>query len=280
MDTNQTIPVETAHLFPILNGLLVELLQSLSPEDWDKPTIAKKWTVKDIAAHLLDGNIRSISTLRDGYLEAKPETVDSYETLLGWLNWRNHLFTDMAKRISPPLLISLLETTGNQLAAFIPTLNPFDQAVFSVAWAGEETSLNWFHIAREYTEFFLHQQQIRHAVNKPGLITPQLFYPFIDTFMYGMPHALRHLEAPLDSRITIKVNTEAGGEWHFAQQANGWQRLKESHGQADCTVTMEPDTAWQLFSKGISPQQALPLVQITGNASFGHSVMGMVAVMA
>lgn len=280
MDTNRHILVETAHLFPILNGLLVELLQSLSPADWDKPTIAKKWTVKDITAHLLDGNIRSLSTLRDGYFEAKPDTVDSYETLLDWLNWRNHMFTDMAKRISPSLLISLLETTGRQLAAFIPTLNPFAPAIFPVAWAGETTSLNWFHIAREYTEFFLHQQQIRHAVNKPGLITQQLFYPFIDTFMYGMPHALRYLEAPLDSIISVKIDTEAGGDWHFVKQIIGWQRINEPTGEVDCSVTMQPDTAWQLFSKGISPQQALPLVQITGNTSYGQSVLSMVAVMA
>lgn len=280
MDTQPQIPVETAHLFPMLNQLLIGLLQSLSVEDWGRPTIAKKWTVKDIAAHLLDGHIRSISVLRDGYFEAKPESVNSYEALLDWLNWRNHLFTDTAKRISPRLLISLLETTGNQLAAHIPTLNPFDPAVFPVAWAGEETSLNWFHIAREYTEFFLHQQQIRHAVNKPGLITPQLFYPFMDTFMYGMPHALRHLQAPLDSRISIKINSEAGGEWHFAKQANGWQRIHEPTSEIDCLVTMDPDTAWQLFSKGISPQQALPLVQMTGNTDFGLSVLNMVAVMA
>jgi hypothetical protein len=40
---------------------------------------------------------------------------------------------------------------------------------FSVARAGEEASLNWFNIAREYSERSLHQQQIREAVGAPGL---------------------------------------------------------------------------------------------------------------
>ena len=56
---NKQVPVETLHLFPVLNKLLIELLSSLSADDWNKPTIAKLWTVKDIAAHLLDTNIRT-----------------------------------------------------------------------------------------------------------------------------------------------------------------------------------------------------------------------------
>ena len=44
----------TQHLFKPLDSKLIELLRSLSPEDWNRPTLAPLWTVKDIAAHLLD----------------------------------------------------------------------------------------------------------------------------------------------------------------------------------------------------------------------------------
>jgi hypothetical protein len=54
-------PLPVAHLFPLLDVELMKLLKSLSPEDWNKPTLAKLWTVKDIVAHLLDGNIRTLS---------------------------------------------------------------------------------------------------------------------------------------------------------------------------------------------------------------------------
>ena len=64
----QEIPIPTVHLFPIIDQKLIELLQSLTPEDWERPTIAKKWRVKDIAAHLLDGNIRTLSLSRDKHL--------------------------------------------------------------------------------------------------------------------------------------------------------------------------------------------------------------------
>ena len=47
-------PIFTAHLFPKLEAMLIELLRSLAPQDWEKQTLAPKWKVKDVAAHLLD----------------------------------------------------------------------------------------------------------------------------------------------------------------------------------------------------------------------------------
>ncbi len=50
-------PIFTAHLFPGLEAKLIELLRGLSPEDWQKQTLATKWKVKDVAAHLLDAQM-------------------------------------------------------------------------------------------------------------------------------------------------------------------------------------------------------------------------------
>ena len=61
-------PVLTAHLFPALDARLVELLRGLTPDDWNRPTIAPRWTVKDVAAHLLDTLLRRLSFGRDGYV--------------------------------------------------------------------------------------------------------------------------------------------------------------------------------------------------------------------
>src|SRR5579862_4569736 len=41
-------PIFTAHLFPALEARLIELLRSLSADDWEKQTLAPKWKVKDI----------------------------------------------------------------------------------------------------------------------------------------------------------------------------------------------------------------------------------------
>ena len=93
-----------------------------------------------------------------------------------------------SKRLSPKVLIELLRSSGLEYAAYLTTLDPEDQAVYSVAWAGEHKSKNWFHIAREYTEKWHHQQQIRLAVEKnEALLNEELYYPYLDTSIRGLP---------------------------------------------------------------------------------------------
>src|SRR5260370_23730400 len=65
-------PILAAHLFPKIDGMLIELLRSLAPADWEKQTVSPRWKVKDVAAHLLDTSLRGVSIGRDGYLAKSP----------------------------------------------------------------------------------------------------------------------------------------------------------------------------------------------------------------
>lgn len=130
----QVIPISTLHLFPLLDELLIDLLDSLSPEDWQKPTLAGLWTVKDIAAHLLDGNVRAIAAL-DGYEVPFSTPINNYKDLVDYLDSLNATWVNAMKRVSPQLLINQLKSTGKQYIAYLHTLQPFEQARFSVAWA-------------------------------------------------------------------------------------------------------------------------------------------------
>ena len=61
------ILLSTSKLLPILDRKLIELLSSLTPDEWNAQTVAKRWKVKDVASHLLDGNLRGLSITRDHY---------------------------------------------------------------------------------------------------------------------------------------------------------------------------------------------------------------------
>lgn len=276
----QEIPIKTVHLFPILNQKLIELLRSLSADDWNKLTVARLWTVKDIAAHLLDTNVRAISSSYNfaGPLPSNP--INSYADLVRFLNELNATWVQAMKRVSPQLLIEFLELTGKQHAEAMASLDPFAQAQFSVAWAGEEHSLNWFHVAREYTEKFHHQQQIREAVGQQGIMTAELFYPCIDTFMCGLPHAYRDIKAATDSLIQINVTGEAGGKWFLNYNNARWELNKTSTSLPDAIVNLSPDIAWKVFTKAITPEIAIKLSTIEGNINLGENLFNMVAVMA
>lgn len=273
-------PIEVLHLFPKLDSKLLEVLRSLSPEEWQKTTIARKWNVKDVAAHLLDGNLRSLSMMRDNYWANKPENVTTYGELVIFLNEMNAEWIAASKRLSPAILIELLEKTGKQYTEFLTTLDPWADAPFSVAWAGEEISKNWFHIAREYTEKWIHQQQIRDAVNKPGIMMKELFYPFINTFMCALPQTYKYVEVPTGTSVEVLVNTDMGGVWHINKTDEGWVLRHFTRLEPNAHIEIDPDTAWRLFSKGISPEEALEKVAIRGDERLAKTALGMVSVMA
>lgn len=277
---NNNIAIETLHLFPVLDEMLIELLNSLTEAEWNTQTVAKLWSVKDVASHLLDGNLRALSTSRDGYFGEKPENINSYQDLVAYLNHLNLTWTNATKRLSPKVLTNLLATTGTAYTEHLKTLDPFKNAVFSVAWAGQETSQNWFHIAREYTEKFLHQQQIRDAVGKPGIMTKELFYPFLDILMYAFPHTFRNVPAETGTVVSLKVTTEIGGQWNIVKTDDHWNLTKHKNVSPDSQLIIDPHIAWKLFSKSWKPEQIVDKVEILGDRGLGEQALKIVAVMA
>lgn len=277
--TNE-VKIETLHLFPILDNKLIELLNSLTAEEWNSQTVAKLWKVKDVASHLLDGNLRALSTSRDNYFGEKPENIQSYQDLVDFLNHLNMSWTSATKRLSPQVIINLLEITGKEYTQHLQTLNPFENAIFSVAWAGQETSPNWFHIAREYTEKFLHQQQIRDAVGRQGIMTKELFYPFVDTFMFAFPYTFSNISAENGTVVSIEVSTEIGGIWSIVKTDKGWNLDKGENFNPTSKIVIDPETVWKLFSKSWKPERVMDKVKITGNIDLAKQALNIVAVMA
>lgn len=274
------IPIQTLHLFPKLDEKLLSLLKSLSPEEWNKPTLARLWTVKDIASHLLDGNFRGVSLLRDGYFGDTPGNIDTYQDLVGFLNQLNADWVKATKRISPSLLIELLELTGKEYYQELAKLDPFKPALFSVAWAGQTESPNWFHIAREYTEKWHHQQQIREAVNKPGIMTRDFYYPLINTFMRALPHTYRSILAEIGTTIRVIITSELGGKWLLIRGKSQWELRETQTEPIKTQIEIDPDTAWKLFTKGISSLEAEKKIKFIGDIQLGKSILSMVSVMA
>ncbi len=276
----EKIPVQALHLFPLLEKKLIELLHSLTPEEWNRGTIARLWTVKDVAAHLLDGNIRLVSMLRDGYFDDPPGNIYTYEDLVGYLNGLNAGWVKAMKRVSPALLIALLEQTGGKLYyQQLQNLDSFADAIFPVSWAGETNSANWFHIAREYTERWHHQQQIREAVDKPGIQTKELYQPVLDTFMLALPHTYRHTEAAADTVVQITLRGEAGGDW-FLVKKEKWELSAINSRPVAACVGIPAAVAWKLFTKSWRKKEVADFITMEGDERLANVFFDTVAVMA
>ena len=274
------IPIDTRPLFRPLDTLLIELLESLSEEDWEKQTVASKWKVKDVAAHLLDGNLRALSMQRDKYLGEQPPKIEGYTDLVGWLNQLNADWVKAMQRLSPKVLTMLHRLTGPELSAYFESLDPWGEAIFAVDWAGEDKSFNWMHLAREYTEKWHHQQQIRDAVGKEGIMTQQYFAPLMETFFKAMPHTFRAVNADEGTLIHTIISPEVAGEWFLEKKEKGWTLVPNPFRTAEAQVFIPAQIAWKLFSKNVRPKDVLQEVRISGDQTLGLRVLEMVSVMA
>ncbi|CAL1519396.1 maleylpyruvate isomerase N-terminal domain-containing protein [Chitinophaga sp. MM2321] len=279
MALKTNIPIDVVHLIPMLDRKLLDLLKSLKPNEWQKQTVAKLWTVKDVVAHLVDGNIRMLSILRDNYF-GEQITANSYQDLVNFLNGLNADWVKAMKRVSPQMLIFLLEITNQPYYDYLKSLDPFDKSVLAVSWAGEAESKNWMEIARQYTEKWLHQQQIRDAVNMPGLMMPELYYPFIDIFMLALPYTYRSMTADNGTIVKVTITTEIGGSWYLLRTDNTWNLEKNLTAAPTAEIIIDPDTSWKLFSKSLRPEQVKDKVKIHGEEKLGATALTMLSVMA
>jgi len=266
-------PILTAHLFPKIERLLLELLRSLTPDEWEMQTVAPKWKVKDVAAHLLDTPLRKLSIVRDGYMR-ESQKIDG---LVAFINQLNQDGVALYSRLSPRVLISLMELASRESAEFHQSLDPFSPAAFAVSWAGENESLNWFDTARELTERWHHQQQIRLAVNRPGIMTREFYHPVLDCFMRALPHTYRNFPTEPGTLLQFDIRGECGGTW-WLYRDDHWRLVAEPEGKSVCRVTIPQEIAWRIFTKGIDKASAAAQVNMEGDEKLGLPILSMTAI--
>lgn len=270
-------PIFTAHLFPKIEAKLIELLRSLAPEDWEKQTVAPKWKVKDVAAHLLDTQVRKLAAARHGY---KPENSKklSPEKLVALINTLNAEGVRQCSQLKADELISRMETASRASAEYHQALDPFGTAMFPVSWAGEEESANWFDTAREFTERWHHQQQIRLAVNQPGIMTREFYFPVLDCFMRALPYSYRNAPAKSGALAQFNVSGECGGRWYLFREGGAWKLIASPAGEKISEVTIPQEIAWRIFTKGIAFEEARTQVQAAGEEAVGLHILKMVSI--
>ena len=271
-------PILTAHLLPIVEARLLDLLRSLTPEEWAAQTIAPAWQVKDVVAHLLDTQLRKLSKVRDGYAPGPAPAFASRDEFLAFINRLNHEGVALYGRLSPAVLISMLEAASRQYADFHQSLDPMAEAAFGVSWAGEERSLNWFDTARELTERWHHQQQIRLATGRPGIMTPELYHPVLECFMRALPFHYRCKRAEPGTHLRINVSGECGGSWYLCRDGDRWVQAEASLGRQLSETTIPQEIAWRIFTKGIDRNLAAAQVSVTGDRDLGSHILSMLSI--
>ena len=250
-------------------GRLLSLLTSLSDAQWAAPTAAPEWSVKDIALHLLDVDLSWLAQDRDHDQTGIIPVPSDHEEFARGLAQRNHRWVDGTRILSPRLITGLLRWSGEHLDAYLGTVDLAGSR--SVYWAGEVPL--WFDLAREFTERWVHYQQIREAARPAGHDQPQDEYlPLVlRTFVWGFPH---QYQAPAPAGTAIALEIPGIGAWILTRTATGWSLDEGQAAAPAASLRMSGEAAWRLLT-GASydarqvqlsgdPALAEPLLQVRG----------------
>jgi hypothetical protein len=200
--------------------------------------------------------------------------------LVALLNELNADWVRIMRRVSPAVLVDFLALTGPQQAAYVMSLDPYSPAPVPVAWAGQMVSPNWFHIGRDYTEYWHHQQQIRDAVGAPLPAGRQWLGPALEIFVRALPVTYRQVAALPGQSVNVAIHGEAGGTWALLSEDGRWQLFEGQAQVPAASVSLDGDTAWRIFTKGLLREEAAPRVRIEGDAGLGAVFLTSLAIMA
>jgi uncharacterized protein (TIGR03083 family) len=266
-------PTYTAHLFGPLHAELIALLRSLTPEQWLRPTIAGRWRVRDVAAHLLDGALRKVAVYRDGHVLPLEAPIASAEDLTRLVNSLNAGGVAFARRLSTRQLVDLLEMTGGWANALVADLPPHGRAIWAVSWAGEDESVNWMDTGREYTERWHHQMQIRDAVGTPLLLEPRWLDPLLDISVRALPVAYAGVDAPEGTCVRFAVEGDPPRAWTLTRTPGRWALDDDTRSDSQCIVTMSGDTSWRLLFNALPADEARRRLTIHGDPSLAEPLL-------
>jgi uncharacterized protein (TIGR03083 family) len=260
-------PVFVLDLFPLIRQALLQLLTGLNEEEWYLPTVCTGWSVKDIALHLLGDDVGLLSRKRDGFdslAKVYPRRrIDGWSDLVAYLNEINALWVQATRRISCELLCSLLAFTGEETDRYFASLDP--SVIGSpVSWAGPDPAPVWLDIAREYTERWIHQQQIRDAFEKPGLKERRFLAPVLETFVRALPHTFRDIEANNGTHIQLIISGEAGDTWSLQRENDRWVLGKTSPAPVAASVSMDQGNCLAAIYERPEQKRSAPTYHLQG----------------
>ena len=138
----------------------------------------------------------------------------------------------------------------------------------------------WMHIAREYTERWHHQQQIRETVGKPVLTEPEWFAPVLATFAHGLPRSYLGVSASVGTVVRVEISGASGGTWEVSLTESGWMLGETELYSPAARVIIDEVDAWKLFTKSIERDEIKSKVVIEGDLQLGLKALETVSIIA
>ena len=195
------------------------------------------------------------------------------------LNDQNERWVKSMSGVSPRLLTCLIRSTGEQANRYLQSLDPLSTSPID-SWASSKPAPMWLHIAREHTERWHHQQQIREAVGRPLLTESSWFAPVLATMVHGLPRSYSGIEAPFGSVVRVSISGPSGGNWLVVRTESSWVLNSDDSSAPDAQIKIGEIDAWRLFTKSVDRDIIESRVLIKGDRELGLTALSTVSVIA
>jgi hypothetical protein len=202
------------------------------------------------------------------------------EDLIEFLDELNRRWVVASQRLSPRLITDLIEFAEPKLSDVMLALDAWIPARFPVSWAGEEESQVWLDIARELSERWLHQQQIRHATKTLALSDPRFSRPVLETFLRALPHQYALVAASEGTAVSIQIQGDETYSYRLVRVGDRWELFHGVLDESATQIALSEGVAWRLFTKGMDPSEGRRRAQVEGNEDLAQPYFETIAVMA
>ncbi len=223
----------------------------LTDDEWFFPTQVPGWTVKDLALHILDDDLGWLSRGRDHDRSGRLDVDGS--GFVDALNRKNQHWVAAAQQLSRRVVLGLLEWAGQQMDAYYATQSLTSSG--RVTWASDHPVPNWFDLAQDLSERWVHQMQMREAVDRVAAYRDDYLPVIMQTFVWAFPHQYRAAAEP-GTRVLLDLG--AGEVWTLTSDGTRWDLGPRAVGEVHVVeVHADRDNGWRWLTGGDLAQGAL-----------------------
>lgn len=238
-------------LFAIERRALLELLTELDGADWHKPTPCPEWSVLGLCTHLVGDDFSLLSRHRDGFHGTPSPKQLTAPQFIEWLDELQVEWVRAARRLSPRLVVELLRWVAAQLAEVFRLQDP-RQRTARVSWAGPDPVPVWLDQVRELSEYWIHRQQLIHALGRPSELDPTLIGPILEGLRWAYPYRLAGVPARPGDAVSSEISGRYSATWHLVAGDGAWEFTPQPGPRCVARMSMSTEQAWRLLSNNLS----------------------------
>ena len=248
---------------------IIALAGELDDADWSRATDCDEWTVKDILAHLAHLESELCNPEQNTYEEPNGTRVISAYTAKG---------VEARRDRTPDEIVAEFAAAVEMRASRLARLPEDPKAPAPVTPGG--VTWTWDALLRNRSiDVWVHEQDIRRAVGRPGGLDSTGAHVAVMTFSFAMPYVLgKRVQPPAMSTVRWEVTGETPLELAIRVGADGRASAIESLVEPTVNLNMSTETFTVLTAGRRDPDEVE--VEIEGDQSLGMATLAAMSIMS